>query len=93
MFGRFRSGEAVKQATLNLRVFLVNVNCTCKSRSHSWFPDGSLCSWPGSAGAAPHQSKFGDGWIKGRYEWSFEQNSPITIHSSRNDSFSIQDGH
>ncbi|WP_200956143.1 hypothetical protein [Paenibacillus sp. Root52] len=34
--------------------------------------------------------KFGDGWIKGRYEWSFEQSSPI---SSRSESFNIQEGH
>lgn len=27
--------------------------------------------------------KFGDGWIPGRYEWSFEQGNPIRIHSSR----------
>lgn len=37
--------------------------------------------------------KFGDGWIKGRYEWSNDQDSAITIHSSRNESFSIKEGH
>jgi len=37
--------------------------------------------------------KFGDGWIPGRYEWTFEQGAPITIHSSRDEFFSIREGH
>ncbi|WP_088834376.1 hypothetical protein [Paenibacillus tyrfis] len=37
--------------------------------------------------------KFGDGWIAGRYEWSFEKNSPIRIHSSRGDWILITEGH
>lgn len=37
--------------------------------------------------------KFGDGWIPGRYEWSFDQESPIQIHSSRGDGFYIREGH
>ncbi|MFM9280953.1 hypothetical protein [Paenibacillus jiagnxiensis] len=37
--------------------------------------------------------KFGDGWIKGRYEWGFDQDNPITIHSSRDEWFSISEGH
>lgn len=37
--------------------------------------------------------KFGDGWIPGRYEWSFQKSSPITIHSSRDEWFSIREGH
>ncbi|MGC6589103.1 hypothetical protein ACPV3A_29680 [Paenibacillus sp. Dod16] len=37
--------------------------------------------------------KFGDGWIPGRYEWSFEQDSPIRIHSSRHEWISIREGH
>jgi hypothetical protein len=37
--------------------------------------------------------KFGDGWIPGRYEWSFDQGSPIQIHSGRNECFYIEEGH
>lgn len=37
--------------------------------------------------------KFGDGWIPGRYEWSFQQESPIRIYSSREEWFSIKEGH
>ncbi|MFD2328786.1 hypothetical protein ACFSR7_05935 [Cohnella sp. GCM10020058] len=37
--------------------------------------------------------KFGDGWIPGRYEWDFEQGEFIRIHSSRNDCFTISEGH
>ncbi|WP_244944322.1 hypothetical protein [Paenibacillus polymyxa] len=36
--------------------------------------------------------KFGDGWIPGRYEWSFEMDSPIRIHSSRHEWISIHEG-
>ncbi|TVX85601.1 hypothetical protein FPZ44_24920 [Paenibacillus agilis] len=36
--------------------------------------------------------KFGDGWIKGRYEWSFCQGDPIQIRSGRNESFYINEG-
>ncbi|KAF6574015.1 hypothetical protein G9G54_23560 [Paenibacillus sp. EKM212P] len=34
--------------------------------------------------------KFGDGWIPGRYEWSFEKDSP---NSSRHEWISIHEGH
>lgn len=37
--------------------------------------------------------KFGDGWIAGRYEWSFEKGAPIQIHSSRDERFLITEGH
>lgn len=37
--------------------------------------------------------KFGDGWIKGRYEWDYEKGSPISIHSSRNEAFYIHEDH
>lgn len=36
--------------------------------------------------------KFGDGWIPGRYEWSFQQGEPIRIHSSRDECFYIREG-
>lgn len=37
--------------------------------------------------------KFGDGWIPGRYEWSFMNGQPIQIHSSRSDWINIREGH
>ena len=37
--------------------------------------------------------KFGDGWIPGRYEWSFQQGSPIQVHSSRHECLYIGEGH
>lgn len=37
--------------------------------------------------------KFGDGWIPGRYEWSFEKDSPIRVHSSRDELIHIREGH
>lgn len=36
--------------------------------------------------------KFGDGWIAGRYEWNFDKNSLIQIHS-RNEVLYIKEGH
>ncbi|MCY9763169.1 hypothetical protein M5X06_22395 [Paenibacillus alvei] len=36
--------------------------------------------------------KFGDGWISGRYEWSFQQGDLIQIHSSRDEFFYIREG-
>lgn len=38
------------------------------------------------------QVKFGNGWIPGRYEWSFEGKSPIQIHCN-DDVFYITEGH
>lgn len=38
------------------------------------------------------QVKFGGGWIAGRYEWSFEQGSPIQIHAG-SDTINIREGH
>jgi DNA-binding HxlR family transcriptional regulator len=37
--------------------------------------------------------KFGDGWVGGRYEWSLEKDSPIQIHSDRNEVLYIREGH
>lgn len=37
--------------------------------------------------------KFGDGWVGGRYEWSLEKDSPIQIHSNRNEVLYIREGH
>lgn len=39
-----------------------------------------VCGVPVHAGSAI-QVKFGDGWIAGRYEWSFDDKSPIRLHS------------
>ncbi len=37
--------------------------------------------------------KFGDGWIPGRYEWSFVNGEPIQIHSGRSNGINIREGH
>lgn len=37
--------------------------------------------------------QFGDAWIKGRYEWSFDQDTPIRIYSERGDYITICEGH
>lgn len=37
--------------------------------------------------------KFGDGWVGGWYEWSIEKDSPIQIHSNRNEVLYIREGH
>lgn len=38
------------------------------------------------------QVKFGGGWIAGRYEWSFDQGSPIQIHAG-SEVIYIREGH
>jgi len=37
--------------------------------------------------------KFGDGWVGGWYEWSLENDSPIQIHSDRNEVLYIREAH
>ncbi|MDR3543250.1 MAG: hypothetical protein P4L69_20160 [Desulfosporosinus sp.] len=46
---------------------------------------------PVHAGSAMHV-KFGNGWINGRYEWSFDGKSKIQIHCN-DDVFYISEGH
>jgi hypothetical protein len=46
---------------------------------------------PVHAGSAM-QVKFGNGWISGRYEWSFDGKSKIQVHCN-DDVFYISDGH
>jgi len=46
---------------------------------------------PVHAGSAM-QVKFGNGWIRGRYEWSFDGKSKIQIHCN-DDVFYISEGH
>jgi hypothetical protein len=38
------------------------------------------------------QVKFGDGWIAGRYEWQFEKDRPIQVHSG-DEVLYIREGH
>lgn len=38
------------------------------------------------------QVKFGKGWIEGRYEWDFEKDSPIRVHSG-DEVIYIREGH
>ncbi|MFD0591035.1 hypothetical protein ACFQZE_23855 [Paenibacillus sp. GCM10027627] len=37
--------------------------------------------------------KFGDGWISGRYEWSFGKGEPISVCSNRDSTIYIREGH
>jgi hypothetical protein len=50
-----------------------------------------VCGVPIHSGSAI-QVKFGDGWIAGRYEWSFDGKSPIRLHSG-DDLVYINEGH